>query len=230
MELRAGHLRQARKRLHLTQPVVAKKLGLSQGYVSLLEGGLRRVPRRLTKRFARLYQLSPTVLPAACPATRRSVDVARQLGALGYPGFSHVRGEAQNNPAEVLVEALRRYSSDPRVVEALPWLLLKYPDLNLEWVVTEAKHHDVQNRLGFVVDLATKLAERHRQARDVSRLHTLRSLLDRSRLAREDDFGREYSTESERNWVRNGRSSAASYWNLVTDVSVDNLRLEKYAG
>src|SRR5204862_2965596 len=45
--------------------------------------------------------------------------------ALGYPGFTHLRPRrwALKNPAEVLLAALAQDDLEPRLVEALPWLL-----------------------------------------------------------------------------------------------------------
>src|ERR1700675_1132159 len=64
------------------------------------------------------------------------------------------------NPAEVLLGALAQDDLEPRLVEALPWLVLRYSTLDWSWVVREAKVRDLQNRLGFVVGLARQLAVR----------------------------------------------------------------------
>jgi hypothetical protein len=78
-------------------------------------------------------------------------------GALGYEPFAYLRGRL-SNPAAVLLAALCQSDLPARVVEALPWLALHFPDLNRDWLVERAKLHDVQNRLGYVVTLAAQVA------------------------------------------------------------------------
>ncbi len=38
-----------------------------------------------------------------------------------------------------------------RLAEALPWVVLTYPDMDWPWLTREVKLQDAQNRLGFVV-------------------------------------------------------------------------------
>jgi hypothetical protein len=84
-------------------------------------------------------------------------QLARQLSGLGYPGFAHLRPR-KANPAAVVLEALLQKNLEVRLAEALPWVLLTYPDLDWSWLVRHAKLHDVQNRLGFLVAVAKNLA------------------------------------------------------------------------
>ena len=74
-----------------------------------------------------------------------------------YPGFAHLRAR-KANPAAVILAALRRADLETRLAEALPWVLLTYPDLDWWWLIRHAKLHDVQNRLGFLVAVAKGLA------------------------------------------------------------------------
>ena len=48
---------------------------------------------------------------------------------------------------------------DVRLTEALPWALLKFPDLDCKWLVAAAKVNGLQNRFGFVTGVARRLAE-----------------------------------------------------------------------
>lgn len=47
------------------------------------------------------------------------------LGALGYPAFTYLRGEPTRNPAQLLANALNQSDLDSRVVEALPWVPIR---------------------------------------------------------------------------------------------------------
>jgi hypothetical protein len=63
-----------------------------------------------------------------------------------------------------MLTALGTPDLDPRVAESLPWVAWRHCDLNWGWLVKEAKRHDLQNRLGFVVALAKAVAKRHGDA------------------------------------------------------------------
>src|SRR5580704_1448506 len=78
--------------------------------------------------------------------------------AVVRPGFAYLRNRRPMNPADLLLRALRASDVDARVVEALPWVLLKYPDLDWAWLLRESKVDDLQNRLGFLVSVARQLA------------------------------------------------------------------------
>lgn len=90
--------------------------------------------------------------------------------------------------------------------------------------LAQAKLNDVQNRLGFVVTLARRPAERREDAATVSTLTAVEGRLQRSRLAREDTLCRESMTRAERVWLRSHRPSDARRWNLLTDVLPEKLR------
>jgi transcriptional regulator with XRE-family HTH domain len=213
----AAAMRRAREARGWTQAAAAQQLGVSQGYVSLLESGTRPVPAKLASSVCRTLGLPPTVLPAVelnlAPDRLPSV-----LGALGYEPFGYLRGRLFN-PAAVLLAALCQNDLPARVVEALPWLALHFPDLNREWLVERAKVHDVQNRLGYVVTLAGQVAG----AGVAPRLRELVQALEPSRLAREGTLCHDSMTETERSWLREQRPPQAEHWNLLTDLSRDDL-------
>ena len=48
---------------------------------------------------------------------------------------------------------------DARVAEGVPWLVLRYVDIDRSWLTDNAKLRDLQNRLGFAVSLASGVAE-----------------------------------------------------------------------
>jgi hypothetical protein len=56
------------------------------------------------------------------------ITLATELASLGYPGFAYLKSRGKKNPAEVLLSALSSNHLEARLVEALPWILLKYPN------------------------------------------------------------------------------------------------------
>ena len=68
--------------------------------------------------------------------------------------YLYLKAEHTKNPAEVLLLALRFKNLDARLTEALPWVLLEYPDLDWKWLVSQAKANELQNKLGFLTNVA----------------------------------------------------------------------------
>ena len=172
---------------------------------------------------------NPTAAPRSHQGLSTRLDaatLARDLAGLGYPGLAYLRsrGRTPKNPGDVLLHALAQDDLEPRLVEALPWLALRYCTLDWGWVVPAAKMHDLQTRLGFVVGMARRLAERAGDEGKVRTLADLESQLERSRLAREDTLCQSSLPEAERRWLVEHRSAAARHWNLLTDWTVDALR------
>ena len=228
-------LRKVRKQRGWTQAEAGERLGVSQAYVALLEKGHRRVPEDLARKAVREFKLNPVLLPlnqlsalssqhsAKPTATAGQAEVnemlARDLSRLGYPGFAYLRGGWLKNPGEVLLTALAQPNLDSRLAEALPWLLLHYPEVDSDWLVTQARLLNLTNRLGFVVDLAKRVLERNSETNS-PRYHALTRLSDTlgaGRLAVEDTFGQASLTETERKWFRANRPQEAQFWNLLTN-------------
>src|SRR5258706_570531 len=139
------------------------------------------------------------------------------------PGFAQLRAKARRNPAEVLLTALNAANLDNRVTEGLPWLALAYADMDWDWVVQNAKLLDRQNRLGFVVTLASQLASKTSEPHRSGRLREYLGVLERSRLVKEDTLCHDSLTEAERKWLRSNRPAEAAHWNLLTDMKAENL-------
>jgi hypothetical protein len=145
-----------------------------------------------------------------------------ELGRLGYPGLAARRRGEQRNPSEVLLTALSLADLDRRLVQALPWLLLRYPDMETAWLLDRARRLDLQNRLGFIVSLAREL----RQVRgepNPQNLADLEAALDRSRLARFSTLCQSSMSEEEGRWLFERRSETARRWNLLTDLTAEDL-------
>lgn len=223
-------LKAARLRKGWVQVQVAEYLGVTQAYVNMLENGRRRLTPALIRRVTALYGLSPETLPLSeefVPARTDNQHLAESLAKLGYPGFAYMRPRVQQkNPAEVLLTALAQEKLEARVAEALPWIAMKYAHSGSKWLVGQGRKLNLQNRLGFVVSLALEVAERtadHDKGRMQS-LRELRSVLDDSRLAREDAFFRPPKTDGERQWLAQNRSREAAHWNLLTDLRPEHLQ------
>jgi transcriptional regulator with XRE-family HTH domain len=217
-------VRQARKQKRWTQADLAEKLGVTQAFVSLLESDRRDVPRRLQPKLVALLHLPASELPLTDDADPLPQHrVAAVLASLGYPGFAHLARARKLNPAELLVRTLRRPHVEARLVEALPWVVFQYANLDWEWLVAQAKQHDFQNRLGLVVTLARELADRSGNAPTAQVLRTWEGVLERSRLQNEDSFAGDTLTDAERRWLQTNRSEEAAQWNMLSNVSVDML-------
>jgi hypothetical protein len=106
---------------------------------------------------------------------------------------------------------------------------LNYPNLDTNWLVNQARLFNLTNRLGFVVDLALRVAE-EKGEKDSERYRTLANLtnaLRHSRLEAEDTFAQNSLTETERNWLRSNRGSEADFWHLLTDWRPELLQYPK---
>jgi hypothetical protein len=147
---------------------------------------------------------------------------AEHLALLGYPGFLHLSSRrARRNPAELLMMTLAQDDLEGRVVEGLPWLLLRYWDMAAHWLVENARRLNLQNRLGYVTELALDMAD---SAATKERLALLVADLQASRLAAEDTLCEATLTAGERTWLRQNRPLRAAHWNLLTDLGIGDLQ------
>lgn len=218
-------LKTARLNAMWTQQQAASRLGLTQPYLSMVERGRRPVTTGLAAQALKVFDLPPTALPLEAGDFKplKEDEIKSDLGALGYPGFSYLRGRPRRNPAQLLFNVLNQPDLDARVVEALPWLTCTFVDMDWDWLVTNAKVQDRQNRLGFVVELAGEFAKRAGDGERSKRLGEYQSSLSRSRLMREDTLCHDSMTNAERKWLRQNRPPEAKRWNLLTDLDVRHL-------
>lgn len=210
-------LKQARVKRGHTQQEASARVGVTQAYLSMLESGKREPSLALARKLVREYNV-PTVLPVAV-GTRNSAPAffVLEMAALGYPGFAHLRAASRKmNPAAFLLAALQAENLEARVVEALPWLVFRYPQMNWDWLNSQARMKNLQNRLGFTVTLA-RLASRN------PTLEAPERALAESKLAKEDTFCRDLN-EVEKRWLRKNRSEEAAQWNLLSDLRPTQVR------
>jgi hypothetical protein len=192
-----------------------------------MEKGMRRVPEKLARRATTVFGLSAATLPVE--ASWESVQakdantLATDLASLGYPGFAYLKSKRKKNPGEVLLSALSAKCLESRVAEALPWLLLTYPDLDWQSLVTVAKVRDLQNKLGFVTCLARRVAEKLGEDNKAELLRKQERVLERSRLFFEDTFCNDSLTQAERRWLETNRPDDAKEWRVLSDLSPEHL-------
>jgi transcriptional regulator with XRE-family HTH domain len=220
-----AELKSARKSSLWTQAQAAVRLGVTQAYLSMVERGERAVSSELASRIVKIFEVSAMALPLSEYQTRvRNASFFQtMLGTLGYPGFAYLHGSVRLNPVEVLMEALDSDDLDSRVTEALAWLPLAYPKLDWDWLTANAKLRDRQNRLGYVVELARQAAEKAGSSELETELAVRVARLEPSRLAKEDTLCKESMTHAERAWLREHRPKSAEHWNLLTDLTVEQL-------
>ncbi len=155
---------------------------------------------------------------------RASAALAADLAALGYPGFVYLRAtHRQLNPAEVVLTALGQADLECRVVEALPWVLLAYPALDWPWLRERALLGGLQNRLGFIANMARRVAERRGDKEMSALLAREEAALEQARLLCEDTLCHASITNAERRYLLEHRPAAAKHWYLLTDIAPEHL-------
>jgi transcriptional regulator with XRE-family HTH domain len=142
--MKVRDLRSERLKRGWGQVAAARRLGVSQPYLNMLERRKRPLTPDLARKVALVYGLSPAKLPVPATFTPAkkvgSQRLVEYLSRLDYPGFAYVRSHVKKkNPAEVLLTALAQGSLEARVAEALPWLALHYWDMDVSWLVERAE-------------------------------------------------------------------------------------------
>jgi transcriptional regulator with XRE-family HTH domain len=197
----AATLQDWRKRSGLTQVDAASLLGVSQPYLSLLEHGARPLTTALRARMK---------VARRGDSEEATEDSFRaQLSALGYPGFAHIApARSRPNPDDLLLSVLARPDADSRIVEGLPWLAQQYASqMDLNWLVRQAKLQNLQNRLGFLLQLA-----------GVQTPEVLSAVgeLERARLLQEATLCWDSMPAPIRKWMRVHRTKLARHWSVLT--------------
>ena len=225
--MNAQQLIRSRINKGLEQQKAAELLGVSQPYLSLLESGKRKLTRKLAEKVVKVYELPPEKLPLAEDwedlAEMNNDEIAETIASLGYPKFSHLRKAARSNPSQVLFSALRKDDLDSRIAESLPWLVYTFYELDWDRLTKFAKMFDLQNRVGFVVNLARQMAEKVGNDEKIEALLAIEMNLEKSRLFKEDVLSNESITNAERTFLKTNRSRQAKFWRVLSDLSIENL-------
>jgi hypothetical protein len=192
-----------------------------------METGKRHVSLEVAQRAAELFGGDPTALPVNPLPRHDEQTLASELGRLGYPGYAHLSG-CLRNPAEFLLDALDHSDLDVRTTEGLPWVVFTYTHLDWSWLLREVKIRNRQNRLGFVVSLANKMALQNDAFVVSNVLEPVLLKLEDARLVKEDTLCQESWPLSRKQHLRGVRSKLAEHWNLDTRLS--EVDLTHYSG
>jgi hypothetical protein len=123
------------------------------------------------------------------------------------------------NPALLVAQALAQSDLDVRVIEGLPWLLTAFFSLDWNWLVSQCRLLNLQNKLGFLVELAAQLGKSPAD----QKLREVLSTLEASRLAAEGTLCDDSMNAVERAWTVRHRPPLAARWNLLTTLAMEDL-------
>jgi len=217
-------LANARMSRGLTQEETATLLHVSQPFLSQMERGLRPVKEEVAMRAFEIFG-DPTFLPVNANRRENESQLAEELGAMGYAGFAYLAGKPTRNPAELLFDALERPDLATRIAEGLPWVSLRYPDLDWDWLLSKMKLSNRQNRLGFVVALALQLVQQLPEHSAVkAKLDLVELELEKARLVGPGTYVHDSWSKRQRELTDKRRSALAIHWNLTTGVKLEHLK------
>jgi hypothetical protein len=92
--------------------------------------------------------------------------------------------------------------------------------LDWTWLVRQAKLRNLQNRLGFLTEVASALSRG--APAETAMKRTLKDL-DQARLLAETTFCWDSMPASIRQWMRENRSAEAAHWNVLTRLMPEQL-------
>jgi len=224
-----------RKKAGKTQADAARGVGVQQPFVCAVEKGLRPLTPRLKNW---LYSVCPEALSATSPplgapsehahwygadpskATPYGELLKEHLGNLGYPGFAYLaRMPRKVDPLLVLLGALNTEDLDQRVIEALPWVLAHQRDLDWRKLTDEVRLLNLQNRLGFLLEVTVEAAKKLHFSDVTLQLEPWLNRLREARLYKEDTLCKKSLTQVERRRLHRSRPKAARFWRLLTDLN-----------
>lgn len=163
----------------------------------------------------------------------QSRAMADALNLLGHPGFRtlfyEIDEEPAPDPAVALVAILACDDLEERIVEAAPWIVLRFEHMDWEWLIREACARQVQNRLGFVVNLAAQIAaEGGVEKERLIQLTRLEERLFEFRLDKEDTLCARRMSAEEKRSLREARTSEARQWGLITPLRARDIDCPGY--
>jgi hypothetical protein len=151
--------------------------------------GYRPLPARLVSLAVRKLHLAPTALPMLPPLATQFAPVAPDelasaLARLGSRDSDTKQARGGIQPAFLVAGTLVHLDLEVRIVEALPWILSKFHDLDWIWLIAQCRLLNVQNQLGYLIVLARQLGN---STADVNLKSALFNL-EESRLVVEGTF------------------------------------------
>jgi transcriptional regulator with XRE-family HTH domain len=176
-----AHLQAARRDAGLTQSILASRAGLRQRDISLIEQGRWQPSLRVLTNLARQLDVPlQHFLTGRSQLDQESTDLTfelRQLGIIDLDISHAVVPGAFREPEETWCLALAGNRPDPRVVEALPFVLLHH-HWRIRKMLAFARMHDrrIVYRTAWLAEIAQLLRERwhvHQTARQQSQFSKL---------------------------------------------------------
>ncbi len=164
---------------------------------------------------------------------RRNMESENQrlascLAFIGYPGYGYLRScERGEAPRKVLLAVLSCNEPEPRMIEALPWLILRYWCMDFDGLIEEAKALHVQNLLGFLVNVARRISQRGSNRIRTETLKWIEADLDSSRLNGEF-FLFPIKTTIQRDWIASNREPEAKHWGILATLKPEHIDYESW--
>ena len=113
-----------------------------------------------------------------------------ELANLGYPGFRRSAQAPTQNPATLVLAAIVGTDVEVRVIEALPWLAIQYPQIDCEWLIRLLEPFRGGVTTPILDDLPGDCHQEPEAVLKVSELgFPIETILDRARLARPSQLG-----------------------------------------
>jgi hypothetical protein len=108
----------------------------------MVERGTRPVSPELASKAAQVLAVPATALPLGVYQSRPHDGFLFNIafGSTRVFGIRLSCWDGEDEPDRTLMDALDSEDLDPRVTEALPWLPVKYPELDWEWLNEERQN------------------------------------------------------------------------------------------
>lgn len=147
----------------------------------------------------------------------RLVDCGIELANFGYPGYAYLKsGQPQFAPDDFLLIALSAKNLGTRTAQGLIWVPFKH--FQTDWIAafSTAQERELQNRLGFAIEVAQQRAAMLGFEEAAGQLST--ALQKMEPAPNETTLCHDGMTKAERNWLRNNRPETAKKWNILSDL------------
>lgn len=224
----AKKLREARG--YLTQTDAAKRLGWTQSLICKLESGTREPTALELWRLAQVYKRPFSYFFAEKESKPNFITedmVAWHVAHYGYNLLVSKReyhGEVSLSAEDTILSILQWFPS-PRLIESAP-VLLFVNEIDLESLYKDAWRENLQNRLGFIVDVTIECIKAADAKGLHSRLEELRTRLLHVKLAKEDSFLERINKLSDKslNYLRQTRDPLAAEWNILDRLFLANFK------
>ena len=152
-----------------------------------------------------------------------------RLAFIGYPGYSYLLQpfERVDTPINVLLDILSYADSELRIIEALPWIILRYCRTDFHHIVAKAQSLHVQNQLGFMVNIASRISQTSDDRVPTETLRQIEANLDNVRKDGEFLLFPIRSTV-QREWIVRNREPEAKHWGVLATLKPEHIDYESW--